>query len=246
MCKREEAAMSYRPKPLTHYERGFVLGASFLSAGAFVLGGHKLLTGSFPLYTYVFFLATLSMCLGGILRYFIFARVFRTEKNLWAWSLSTMIAFLGPITVYQTLSGPVWFLLVVLLIALASLKTIQSKSAIGTNFALSESQKNTLIRLQVGISWFQLYIGAILFAFWLAAASPLSNYIAASWFGVSNLAVWTNGVSTVGGLICLLASGHVAVRILVWHREYVRMFLSSTTDAQPKVPGISATNELLV
>jgi hypothetical protein len=56
--------MSYRPKRLTHYERGFVLGAGFLSGAAFALTGHKLLTGSFPLYTYVFFLATLTMCLG--------------------------------------------------------------------------------------------------------------------------------------------------------------------------------------
>jgi len=222
--------MSYRPKPLTHYERGFVLGASFLSGGAFVLTGHKLLTASFPLYTYVFFLATLTVCLGGIFRYFILVRVLRAEKNLRAWSLSMTIAFLGPITVYQTVFGPVWFLFVVLLITLASLKTIQAKNAIDSNFTLSESQKATLIRLQVGIFWFQLYMGGILFGFWLAAASPLSRYIAASWFGVSNLAIWTNGVSTVGGGICLLASGHLAVRILAWHRDYLRMFLSSDLE----------------
>jgi hypothetical protein len=100
-----EAATSYRPKPLTHYGRGFVLGASFLSAGAFVLGGQKLLTFSFPPYAYVFFLATLTIFLHSILRYFILARVFRTEKDLWARSLSMMIAFLGPITVSQALSG---------------------------------------------------------------------------------------------------------------------------------------------
>src|SRR6266446_867822 len=133
--------MSYRPKPLIHYEGGFVLGASFLSAGAFVVGGHKLLTASFPPYAYVFFLATLTIFLQSILRYFILARVFRTEKNLWAWSLSMTIAFLGPITIYQALSGPVWFLFVVFLIIFANLETIQSKSAIASNFALSEVQE---------------------------------------------------------------------------------------------------------
>jgi hypothetical protein len=183
----------------------------------------------------------------GILRYFILARVFRTEKNLQAWSLSMTIAFLGPIAVYQTLFGPAWFLIVVVLIVVASLKTIQSKGAIDSNFALSESQKVTLIRLQVGIFWFQFLMGAILFAFWLATGSPLSSYIAASWFGVTNLAVWKNGVSTVGGAFCLLASGHLAARTLVWHRDYLRMFSSESAEMPPpNLANVSATNELTV
>jgi hypothetical protein len=104
----------------------------------------------------------------------------------------------------HALSGPRWFLFVVFLITLANLKTIHSKRAIASNFALSEVQKLLLTHVQVGISWFQFYVGAILFAFWLATASPLGSSIAASRFGVSYFALWTKGVSTVGGAFAYL------------------------------------------
>jgi hypothetical protein len=216
--------MSYKPKRMTYFERSFVIGSSFLSAGAFVLCGHRLLSAAFPPYAYFFYFATLSMCLQIILRYFIVARVYHTERDLWAWSLSMTIALLGPITVYESLLGSTWFLCVVLLMILGSRKTIQSQKAIAINSTLTDEQKDILLRIQVGTCWYQWYVAFVMLGFWVATSLRLGDTIALRWFGVSDLPAWRNGVATLGGIVCLLASAHLAVRILVWHREYLRPF----------------------
>jgi hypothetical protein len=222
--------MSYQPKPLTYYERSFVVGSSFLSGGAFALCGHKLLSGGFPTYVYIFYLSTLVICLQLILRYFIIARVFQTESNLWAWSVSMMIALVGPITVYEALIGPSWFLCVVLLVVLGSIKTLQSKRAIRNNGSLPESQRELLSRIQGGVYLYQWYVAALMLGFWVATSRFPGENVAAKWFGVSNLGAWKNGVATLGGVFCFLASAHLGLRMLAWHRDYLFLFSPTASN----------------
>jgi hypothetical protein len=215
--------MSYRPKALTHYQRSFVLSSGFLAAGAFVVAGRELVTERFPAHCYVFYVASLCICLQGLVRYFIVARVFQTEKNLNAWSVSMAIALLGPMTVYMSLSGPGWFLFVVILLLLANLKTSQAKKAIAESTQLAEGQKAILSRVQSGLLWFQSYCAAIMLSTWVATIGRLGEFIAKGWFGVSDTPRWIEGVSVAGGSICLLFSAHLAVRVLSWHRDYLRI-----------------------
>lgn len=225
--------MRFKPKPLTSYERSFVIGSGFLAGSAFVFCGHTLLSGIFPSYAYVFYFATLIICLQMILRYFIVTRVFHTERNLWAWSTSMMISLVIPITVYEAFSGAVWFLCVVGLLILGCAKTLQSKSAIRESAVLSTGVRVTLSRIQVGVCWYQCYIGLLMIGFWAASTKFFGNHIATEWFGVSDLVAWRSGVSTLGGIVCLLASAHLALRILAWHREYLRMYPPTTTIEVP-------------
>lgn len=214
----------FKPKPLSPWEGKFVLGAGFLAGGAFVYDGHALLSNPYPIYAFVLYSATLCICLQVLVRYFIVTRIFRTENSLGAWATSMLIALLGPLVVHQSLLGRNWFLCVSLFILVGNIKTLYSKRAVQTNIFLSQKQKEMLSRVQVGLLWFQTYMATGMIAVWVATSSVLGNRLAIRWFGVLDFNVWCKGVITSAGLVCLICSGHLAVRVLSWHRPLLRLF----------------------
>jgi hypothetical protein len=228
--------MSYKPRPLSPYQRMFVVGAGFCAGTAFVFEGNKLLSATFPIHAYIFFAATISIFLGVLHRYFIFVRVFQTEKSLWALSLSMAITFCGCLTIRACTLGPVWLLYVVVLALLGNLKNIKAWHAIKVHSELAEQKKIILSRVQSGLCLFQSYIALAAFLCWFASTT-LGHPFAKWWFGVADFRQWDRGMGTVGGLICLVMSAHLAIRVLIWHREYLKMSAPSAPKAKLKAPG---------
>lgn len=221
--------MRYEPHPLSNYERMFIVGASFSSGAVFLYEGNRLAAGSFPIHAYVFYLATLTIFLSVVLRYFISVRIFHTEQTLWAWCLSMSIAFSGWLSVHAATLGPGWMLYTIVLLFLGNLKTNQARKAIRVNQLFDEQQKQMLARIQSGILWFQSELALVLFLCWMATTVRFGNPLASHWFGVTDFQLWNTGVATVGGIVCLARSAVLGVRVLVWHREYLQMFPHTTT-----------------
>src|SRR5260370_20331078 len=108
-------------------------------------------------------------------------------------------------------------------------ETNQARKAIRVNQLLDEQQKKMLARIQSGILWFQSELALVLFVCWMATTLRFGNPLARHWFGVTDIHVWNTGVATVGGIVCLVRSAVLGVRVLVWHREYLQIFPHTTT-----------------